>query len=101
MQLPSNSSENALALALMVIANWLMAHLVTDWVMPSEVQSACQTLLIAGLGWHFGQRRAVQAGQDAAAQRVLAAATALPDTNPGPVASGSAGPTASGKGPVT
>lgn len=71
--MPSNSSENALALAIMVIGNWIIAHLVTDWVMPTEVQSSAQTLLVAFLGTHFDGKRRALVAQDQAAQRVLAA----------------------------
>lgn len=45
-----NTNEQALALACVVIINWLIAHLATSWVMPPEVQSAVQstvTILIS------------------------------------------------------
>lgn len=51
--MPSNTIENAVALAIVVIADWLLAHLATSWVMPSEVQSSVQGLLIAVMGAWF------------------------------------------------
>lgn len=37
--------EAAFALACVVLLNWVLAHLATSWVMPSEVQSAVQTIV--------------------------------------------------------
>lgn len=54
--MPNNTTENATALALVVIANWFLAHLSTDWVMPSEVQSSLQALIVAGFGWYLQNR---------------------------------------------
>lgn len=54
--MPSNTTENAVALGLVVIANWLLAHLATNWAMPSEVQSSLQTLIIALLGYWLKKR---------------------------------------------
>lgn len=47
---PNGSTENAIALAMVVLANWFLAHLATDWVMPSEVQSSLQGLLVVAIG---------------------------------------------------
>lgn len=38
---------NGLALALMVMVNWVLAHLATNWVMPPEVSSAAQSIITA------------------------------------------------------
>lgn len=43
------NSAHAAALAIVVILNWLLAHLATDWAMPPEVQSALQALISIGL----------------------------------------------------
>ncbi len=40
---------SVVALALVVIINWLIAHLETSWAMPPEVQSAVQTLISVSL----------------------------------------------------
>lgn len=54
MQLPDvkmSATENSLALALVVVINWMLAHLFTQWVMPSEVQSALQTVITILIAW--------------------------------------------------
>lgn len=48
--MPSNTTENAVALACVVILNWLLTHLCTTWAMPPEVQSSLQALIVAGGG---------------------------------------------------
>ncbi len=50
--MPSNTTENAVALAIVVILNWLLTHLATTWAMPPEVQSSLQALIVAvGGAW--------------------------------------------------
>ena len=49
MSTPGRSTEDIVALALMVILNWLLAHLLTNWVLPPEVQSAFQTLITVAI----------------------------------------------------
>jgi hypothetical protein len=39
------TNEQALALALVVILNWLLAHLATNWTMPPEVANAAQSVI--------------------------------------------------------
>lgn len=46
-----STNEQALALSLVVILNWLLAHLVTSWAMPPEVQSAVQSIITIGIGY--------------------------------------------------
>lgn len=49
--MPQNSHvQNIVAFAFVVIANWILAHLANSWVMPSEVQSAFQTLIGVSVG---------------------------------------------------
>lgn len=47
---PGQHIENATALAAVVVINWLLAHLATDWVMPAEVANALQSLVIVLIG---------------------------------------------------
>lgn len=58
--MPASSAENAIALGLVVLANWLLAHLATSWAMPPEVQSSLQAMIIALLGAWFKTRAAGQ-----------------------------------------
>jgi hypothetical protein len=52
------STEDIVALALVVIENWLLAHLLPSWVLPSEVQSAEQTLITVGVAWWLSRAAA-------------------------------------------
>lgn len=54
--MPSNATENAAAVAVVIIANWLISHLANSWAMPSEVQSAAQALIVVSLGGWFKAR---------------------------------------------
>lgn len=47
---PAQHAENATALAVVVVVNWLLAHLANEWVMPAEVANALQSLVIVLLG---------------------------------------------------
>ena len=38
---------NVIGLALIVVANWLLSHIATSWVMPPEVAQAMQSLIVA------------------------------------------------------
>lgn len=38
-------SPNVAAVAIVIIANWIIAHVATEWVMPTEVQAAFQGLI--------------------------------------------------------
>ena len=46
----ARNTEDIVALSLVVLANWLIAHLATSWVLPPEVSSAVQTLIVVGFG---------------------------------------------------
>lgn len=46
-----NHSPNVAAVALVIIGNWFLAHVATEWVLPPEVQTAFQSLITVGLGW--------------------------------------------------
>ena len=46
--------SQGVAAALVVIANWLLAHIITSWAMPTEVETSFQYLtglLVALLLW--------------------------------------------------
>lgn len=47
----NTTSANAVSLAIVVIANWLIHNLAVDWSMPPEVQSACQSIITVFLTW--------------------------------------------------
>lgn len=51
-----STNEQALALACVVILNWLIAHLATSWAMPPEVQSAVQSVITIGIGYYLSTR---------------------------------------------
>lgn len=44
-------STNTFALALVVLINWMLAHLETDWAMPPEVQSSLQAIIAIVVTW--------------------------------------------------
>lgn len=54
----TRSTEDIVALAFMVILNWFMAHLMTSWVLPPEVQSAFQTIITVGIAAYLNRVRA-------------------------------------------
>ena len=80
--MPSNTTENATALAIVVIGNWLLTHLATEWTMPPEVQSSVQALIVAGFGGYLAVRVRRKARAEAARQKATdnAAADAPPAT---------------------
>ena len=45
-----NHSPNVAAVAVVIIGNWILAHVATEWVMPAEVQSAFQGLITFAAG---------------------------------------------------
>lgn len=47
--LTSPHTGNVVALGVVVILNWIIAHLANSWTMPPEVQSALQTLLAVAI----------------------------------------------------
>lgn len=49
--MPRRANEQAFALALVVIINWVLAHLMTDWAMPPEVQSSLQSIITITIGF--------------------------------------------------
>lgn len=53
-----SATENTLALAIVVILNWLMAHLATSWAMPSEVQSALQSIITISIAYYLSKQPA-------------------------------------------
>ncbi len=57
----AGGTENATALAAVVMANWILAHVATDWVMPQEVSGAAQAIILAGFGAFLARRRAAKA----------------------------------------
>jgi uncharacterized protein YggT (Ycf19 family) len=73
MQTAASNTANATAMAFVIWVNWLLAHLATSWVMPSEVESAVQALLVALLSEYLATRRnRIEAGAAATAQKALA-----------------------------
>ena len=54
--MPSNATESTAAMGIVIIANWLLSHLVMSWAMPPEVQSAVQALIVITLGSWFKAR---------------------------------------------
>lgn len=46
------TSEQALAMAFVIIINWLISHLATSWQLPPEVQSAVQSCFVIVIGWY-------------------------------------------------
>lgn len=66
------TQENVLAMSIVVILNWLIHNLATDWSLPPEVQSAFQSVITVALGAHLRWRQERKAAKGAAAaQRVL------------------------------
>jgi hypothetical protein len=53
----ARSTEDVVALSLMVILNWLLAHIATSWVLPPEVQSATQTLLTVCIAMYIDRAK--------------------------------------------
>jgi hypothetical protein len=51
-----NHSPNVAAVAVVIIVNWILAHVANDWVLPQEVQSAVQALITVWLGWWLAKR---------------------------------------------
>lgn len=83
-QVVGNHTGSVAALALVVIINWLIAHLATDWVMPPEVQSAVQTLISVTLtAWLL--RRENKSGNDRASGGAVLGGTAGDDDHGGRV----------------
>ena len=70
--MPQRANEQATALALVVIFNWLLSHDATSWVMPPEVQSSLQSLISFVYGSYLDWRGRRGAAADAEAHRVLA-----------------------------
>lgn len=70
--MPKTTAENTLALAFVVFVNWLLAHLATDWTMPSEVESSLQAGITVLLGAHFQWRDARKTKAEETNQRLLA-----------------------------
>lgn len=76
--MPSNNTENAIALGVVVVANWLLSHVATSWVMPPEVQSSVQATIIAIFGAYLQYRRQSAAAPAPVAPQGAPAAPASP-----------------------
>ena len=61
-----NTNEQALALSFVVILNWFIAHLVTSWTLPPEVQSAVQSIVTIGISYWLSRQPPAAAPQPAA-----------------------------------
>lgn len=46
------NNEQVLAMSIVIIFNWLIAHLATSWALPPEVQSAVQSSLVIIIYWY-------------------------------------------------
>ncbi len=57
----AGGTENATAYGAVVLANWILAHVATNWVMPQEVSGAAQAIILAGFGAFLARRRAAKA----------------------------------------
>lgn len=70
----TSNTSSGIAAALVVIINWFLAHLETDWVMPAEVAAALQFIITYAVGeWVVASKNKSLARQHDVAQAVLAA----------------------------
>jgi hypothetical protein len=80
----TSNTGNVTAMSVVIIANWLLAHLNSAWVMPPEVASAAQALVVWLVSeWSVGRRN--RQNTAAVAQTVLAAPDPrTPSNDPAP-----------------
>lgn len=81
----TSNTGNVTAMSVVIIINWLLAHLETSWVMPPEVASAAQALIVWLVSeWSVGRRN--RQNTAAIAQTVLAAPDPRTPNDPAPPA---------------
>jgi hypothetical protein len=89
MQVVTSNTSSGIAAAVVVIFNWLLAHLETNWVMPAEVAAALQFLLTYAVGeWVVASKNKAMGKQQDTINRVLNAPDPRdppPDAAPAPV----------------